>query len=655
VSVSEVKTSSRSRFQLGRRLSVALFLSALASTLTLLAWPPERFSNKSVYSALRPIHNLELSGYDVMLAIRGEQLDQIDPRIRVVGVDFSDEQALGGWPFRRQYQASMIRNLARDGAKVIAVDFLFDLPTNPTDDKDLDAALKEAGNVVLTERIDYGTNFEVRTTLNDPYHNDSGTIDFEEKAMAGFANIPKDYDGTVRTFVPVQYFQDDLHPSFSLAAYLRLMGLTVKDVRLTDKRLFVGNLAIPLTGPTGRELWTHKPIPSIRMDYPAGGNAFPMDAKFSQVATGTFPPGTFKDKIVFVGLVGSQLLKQQGEAFVSAFSRYLPSASAGKTDTSELPGVVLQALHFNSLLKHTYLRETTPSSVWSLTFLVSLTGITIARKNPNILGLFAVLLCGGIFFAFSFLCLKFSHLHVPWVIPNVTMLACAAGVGWLESGSIKKKWAGYVSPAVLNQILQSEEGITAKRYDATVMFGDIRGFTSFSERHSPEAVVYLLNRHLEKMTQAIMSESGTIDKFLGDGILAVFGAPITYKDSAVKAVRAACKMQALAMEPILDEQEQPHILATGFGITTGSFLGSDVGSRQLRNWTIIGDTVNLASRLQGVTGEPDVIIDLPTYEAVRKHVEVVSLGAVSLKGKAQPVECFKVIEWRDAPVADRVL
>ena len=123
-----------------------------------------------------------------------------------------------------------------------------------------------------------------------------------------------------------------------------------------------------------------------------------------------------------------------------------------------------------------------------------------------------------------------------------------------------------------------------------------------------------------------------------------------FRESAVAAVRSAWKMREAALEPIVDDEGNSHVLATGFGITTGSFLGGDIGSKQLRNWTIIGDTVNLASRLQGVTGEPDVIIDDPTYELVRDHVAVVSLGAVTLKGKSQPVPCYKVVQWSETPI-----
>jgi adenylate cyclase len=189
----------------------------------------------------------------------------------------------------------------------------------------------------------------------------------------------------------------------------------------------------------------------------------------------------------------------------------------------------------------------------------------------------------------------------------------------------------------------------ASRINATVIFGDIRNFTGFSEAHPPEQVVRLLNKHLSRLTSVIYQEGGTIDKFLGDGILVVFGAPIPQENAAYHAVKSAVKMRDISLEQFPDDDGTMFSLASGFGITTGPLVSGHVGSEQRHEFTIIGDTVNLSSRLQGVTGKPDVVIDHPTFLELEQYMDVESLGEVTLKGKTNPVACYKVVKWYDEP------
>lgn len=635
-----------------RRVVVSLLLAALAATLGVFAWPPERIGFPWLKALFGPLHYAEGVGYDALMGAQGQRFDRVDPRIVVLGFDRADEvQLRETWPISRQTHAKVIRNLAKDGAKVIAYDVLFSTPSSPKADRALHQALEEAGNVVLTSRIDRGAGAVRRKSIEFPYHSDDETIDFEAHTRVGFAEVPVSADDIVRSMQAAIDFQDETYPSFPAAAYMAYQGISEGDISFDGEAVRIGPLTIPNTGGLAADPFPHeKPIPLARVDYPSGASTFPMPATFDQVAHGTFPPGTFRGKVVFVGLTGPQLIKETGEHYRTAFSRFRPEAVAGSVTMTEVPGVVLQALHFNALVNDTFVREAPAVTVWMVGFTSTFLAIVLVRRFSNFLGLLLVLACGCMIFGISWISLRVGEIHMPWIVPTFAMFTCAAGVGWLESGTIKRKWAGYVSPAVLEQILKSDENLAARRYEASVMFGDIRGFTTFSERHSPETVVDVLNRHLERLTRIISDEHGTIDKFMGDGILAVFGAPISFEGSAVAAVRAAWTMKVKATEEVEDSTGERHVLATGFGITTGPFLAGDVGSKQLRNWTVIGDVVNLASRLQGVTGEPDVIIDSATYALVRSHVEVHSLGAVSLKGKSQPVECYKVVAWSDQPI-----
>lgn len=652
---SEKGSRAKSSVRYIRRIVVSLVLSALAAALGILIWPPEHISNESLRSVLSPLIALEGIGYDSLLAAQGRRDDKIDPNIVVVGVEDADEKAIGHvWPFPREVQAKAIRNLAADGARVIAYDVLLDTGTTLAADRTLDEALAKANNVVLTARIDRGTASQIEKTFVTPYHNDDQKIDFEAHTRIGFAEVPVE-EGRLRAMTPYLTFQDEKVAAFPLAVYMLTHDIPDGQIVRAPDHIEVGHLSIPLTGPTAYDPQDHQAIPSVNIDYPAGAAPFPMPASFSQLVDNTFKKGIFRDKIVFVGLTGYQVAKEFGENYETAYSRFRPenvnggrvAGVEGTVRTTRVPGVVVQALHYNALVTGGFLYEASTPFVWFVDFSLTFIAIAMVRRHSNLFGLLLVVACGISFFGIAWLRLRYSATHMPWLIPMLAMFASAAGVGWLETGAIKRKWAGYVSPAVLDQILKGDGDLGARAYEATVMFGDIRGFTSFSEAHSPESVVSVLNLHLEKMTRIISAEDGTIDKFLGDGILAVFGAPIPYEDSAVRAVRAAWEMRKAALLPVKDDNGDSHVLATGFGLATGSFLGGDVGSKQLRNWTVIGDVVNLASRLQGVTGQPDVIIDSPTYELVKAHVTVEPLGAVVLKGKAQPVECYKVVALKD--------
>lgn len=180
--------------------------------------------------------------------------------------------------------------------------------------------------------------------------------------------------------------------------------------------------------------------------------------------------------------------------------------------------------------------------------------------------------------------------------------------------------------------------------EISVLFGDLRGFTSLSERLSPPELVALLNRYYGAAAQAVLAEGGTIDKFMGDAMMALFNAPASQEDHALRACRAALAMQR-AIAPIAAEAgDMPRF---GIGVNSGPALVGNIGSEAIRNFTAIGDTVNLSSRLQTRAEGGQVLINASTYALVRDHVDVQPLGHIQVKGKAEPVEVFLLLEMRD--------
>jgi adenylate cyclase len=184
----------------------------------------------------------------------------------------------------------------------------------------------------------------------------------------------------------------------------------------------------------------------------------------------------------------------------------------------------------------------------------------------------------------------------------------------------------------------------------TILFSDIRSFTTISEKMEAQALVGLLNEYFTEMVTAVMSEDGVVDKYIGDAIMAVFGAPVPKTDDAVHAVRAAVKMgQALA---VLNERLTARGLAplgTGIGVHTGDVVAGNIGSERRMEYTVIGDAVNLASRLETATKELGVhiLISEDTYELTKDHIDARPVKEIHVKGRAKPVMTYEVLGLRD--------
>jgi class 3 adenylate cyclase len=198
-----------------------------------------------------------------------------------------------------------------------------------------------------------------------------------------------------------------------------------------------------------------------------------------------------------------------------------------------------------------------------------------------------------------------------------------------------------VSPAVIEQLDPNKLQLGGKRMDLTVLFADIRGFTSFSESISPEKLVAVLNRYLAAMAEAVLSEQGTIDKFLGDAVMAWFNAPIPQPDHTLRAVRAALAMRR-AVEGLYQELPEEFHLGFGVGIHYGDAVLGLIGTDQRMEYTAISDSVNTAKRIQENSAKNQILISKEAYKRVKKDVNAKHYAPMMVKGKSQPVEVFEI-------------
>jgi adenylate cyclase len=246
---------------------------------------------------------------------------------------------------------------------------------------------------------------------------------------------------------------------------------------------------------------------------------------------------------------------------------------------------------------------------------------------------------------------ELDYVHVEPVHTGDELEALASGFnrmvdGLRERDKLRTTFGKYMTSTVMEHLLAGKVELGGKSLRVTVLFSDIRGFTGISERMAPQNLVGLLNEYFTEMVTIVMDESGVVDKYIGDAIMVVFGAPVPKPGDAVNAVRAAVRMRRALHD--LNERLAARglpVLRTGIGIHTGDVVAGNIGSERRMEYTVIGDAVNLASRLESSTKElgVNVLISQDTYDAARTEVEVRPVREITVKGRAQPVMTYEVL------------
>jgi len=218
--------------------------------------------------------------------------------------------------------------------------------------------------------------------------------------------------------------------------------------------------------------------------------------------------------------------------------------------------------------------------------------------------------------------------------------------GLQERDKLKTTFGKYMTEAVMEHLMAGKVQLGGETLTATILFSDIRSFTSISEKMDAKALVTLLNEYFTEMVDVVIEEDGVVDKYIGDAIMAVFGAPVTKNDDALHAVRAAVGMRkALAKLNETLKQRGMTPLKTGIGIHTGEVVAGNIGSEKRMEYTVIGDTVNLASRLESSTKELGVavLISEDTYVLVKDHIDARAVKEITVKGREKPVMTYEVL------------
>ncbi|MGE3177055.1 MAG: adenylate/guanylate cyclase domain-containing protein, partial [Vicinamibacterales bacterium] len=480
----------------------------------------------------------------------------------------------------------------------------------------------------------------------------------------GHNYLALDADGPVRHTVPFVRSGDLTIASLGMAAAMKGGGIDPARVAVRDDVLQVGDARLPLSvvhtqSGDGAEAFYWRPInfrgPPLLDDLkrrPYASYAF-YDLLYSeeQLLAGETPkvdPATFKDKIVFVGVTASGLF----DVFETPFSR------------GRMPGIQVHAAVADDVLSNRPLAAAPGSARAAL--------VVSAALVVGVLGALVPVwwaACGSaVLIAALTLAVTRAFAGGLWinvtqpVLAAVVALFGTAGYQYFVEGRERRKIAGlfgrYVSKDVYEQLVAdpSLARLGGQRREMTVLFSDIRGFTSVTEQGEPEAIVGTLNEYFSRMVDLVFLHRGTLDKFVGDMVMALFGAPLDDPDHADHAVRAALDM--VRELRVLNERwagEGRPTLDIGIGINTGPMIAGNIGSEAIMSYTVIGDAVNLGSRLESLNKQygTHIIISDSTRQRLKGNYALRPLGEVVVKGKSRAVSIFEVLgRAADGPPAD---
>lgn len=508
---------------------------------------------------------------------------------------------------------------------VICLDVLFTGETNPEADASLLEAAGRYGNVAFACAAEFGTALVEGpdgTQRLDPFSILDFSLPYEalrEASMQGHINTMQDVDGVLRHHMLTLTLPDGTtYPSLALLAaekYQEYHGLPPVTLPPTDSRNF---WYVPFCGLPGD---------------------FDESISVSDVISGVVPPEYFAGKIVFIGPYATGLQ----DSFITA------------ADHAQLMyGVEYQANAVQALLWGDYAKEAPDSFQLILLFVLLLLGFAgFWRGAVRFTTVLWALICGG-WVAFCKGAYHFGWIfHVLWVPVGISILyiGCLAFNyirAVMERRHITSTFQRYVAPEIVREILKDDEALElgGRLVNIAVLFVDVRGFTTMSELLDPEQVVEILNRYLTLISDCILRNKGTLDKFVGDAAMAFWGAPLPQEDYVMHAAQAAMDMVHGSEELSKELMERyGRTVSFGVGIHLGPAVVGNIGSPQRMDYTAIGDTVNTSARLEANAPGGTVYISRAVADALEGRIRVHSLGdTIKLKGKKEGFEILTLDE-----------
>ena len=595
---------------------------------------------------------LELKMLDWRFKFKGVRSVESSPIVLVTIDDYSSEALPERWPWPRSYYAHAIENLEKAGAKAIGLDLILDKPdpTRPEHDDILTNTLRASGKVVLARKLEQDTRLNTYFFLVDPVQEFKNATD----SSLGLVSIESDGDGIYRRYPVAQEHNNNHLTSFALELIKKYKnyGESITVQKTQDGFIFGefyipnydgSNMLINYAGPSGT--FSHYSFASVLDDENINlGEEFDLNYFSEHI----LPGQVFRDKIVIIG----STVAEQHDNFPTPFLQYQATAS-------ETAGAEILANATDTILNNLYFQSPT------LTFTLILTGsliiliLILSEFLPTLwatIATTAVVILYGIASFFLFSKLLFVTEIVFPVFAMFFAFIASNLYNYVQVEREKKIIMGafqhYVPAKVVQELIENPEKLTlgGEERVMTVLFSDVANFTTISESLTPRELVMLINEYLSEMTDIILKYDGIIDKYEGDAIMAEFGAPIFYEEHALYACYAALEMQTRLKELSRGwRREGRPVLTCRTGINTGNMIVGNMGSNKVFDYTVLGDEVNLASRLEGANKPfgTKVMISETTLKMVENAVITRPLDLIVVKGKSKPVQVHELIGRRD--------
>jgi adenylate cyclase len=637
------------------------------------------------------LQNFESKTIDLRFTLRGQRPPQAP--IRIVAIDEKSLKEVGQWPWPRAIHANLVKQLKLDGVKAVFYDVFFPEPERSQEkmlnqletvlkttvqgssksasktreklveevkrfqetqngDKEFGEALKEVHNVFLPiipfpkgyigkeggtpdpESLHF-TEAQLFGGFSTDFIQDESVIvsipDLQKNVLdSGSIRYINDPDGIYRYFPVVTSYQGHLIPQ---------MSLQVARCFLDDKdpiKVFVTNHAEV----AGRKI----PILDNGMAFInyCGPEGIFTTISASDVLNDRVKHDLLKGSVVLVGATAEGLHDLRPTPF---------------THTS--PGVEMNANIIENVYSNSFLALAPEYLKFLLmVFLALMMWYLVPRVTPTQGTVFFFLMLAG-YLILAFIAFSQFRLVINVVYPTLALLLTFVMLTTYKfrtevkhSRYMKQMFQSMVAPSVVEEILKLPAGIElgGEEKNLTVMFSDVRGFTTYSEKHTPKEVVEVLNEYLTQMTHLVFQTEGTLDKYIGDAIMAFWGAPTVQQDNAYRACSTALGMVDL-LHNVLHrkwELEGKEKLEIGVGLNTGPMVVGFVGSETMKSYTLIGDAVNLGSRLEGTTKEyhVEIIISETTFAEVKNDMLCRELDLIKVKGKNEPIRIYELVDHR---------
>ena len=573
----------------------------------------------------------------------------VSGEVVIVGIDDASFSAMNiSWPFPREYHAKLIENLRLAGARLVVFDIEFTENSRPEADELLGYAAEYFDNVIFAGKVLKGDGHSVPDQLVTPIRELSG-----RRIPWGIVNMGGDTDNVIRRYTLFE--QHDSRPYYSIGvAALANADSYSQDwedsLELGTKDLTIGSLRIPVFAKNRALINYYGPagtFPTVSYSSVIDDETVMMPG-YQGVELNEYydllESGILQDKIVLIG------------ATVDELHDKFPTPLGGEWT----PGVEIHANFVQMALDQDFLMQVNPWLYLGLELLLLiLAWLVFSRIKPQ---LSAIILLALIILQYlaAYQIFVGQNLLLPvvqtaaiLVFLYISSLVCHYMDTMKEKRFIRQAFQQYMAPELVGELLKNPKSLSygGSLQEITVLFSDIRSFTTYSENHSPEETVMALKEYLTAMVTIIIENKGILDKFVGDEIMALFGTPLPLPNHAL----AACKV-ALKMRDKMSELQKAWADAgvegfeIGIGINTGNAVVGNLGSEQIFDYTAIGDTINLGARLESINKEYDtakhIIISEFTLEQVRDQVEVRYLDEVRVKGKNKAVKIYELIDLK---------